>query len=184
MNGMERFAARRPIPFDVLATVSWMLVAGLGAIVASRLLHTSVTSVLTQSVGMLTATALLVVVMRAWGWLGAAGITRLGNWQLWLVTAGLLVYMIIAYRVAFFGAIAGDGSDVWRSEAGQVILRRQAVVGVAEEFLFRGFSSICLGRRPVARRAGAAGRQHLAGGADPRGRQCHPSTGSVKRKSV
>ena len=138
MKGIERFATRRPVPFVILATVVWMLVAGMGALLASRLLDTSFGGALAQSLGMLTATALLLVVMGRWGWLRAAGITRLGSWQLWLVTGGLILYIVAVYQMAFFGEIGLDLLDPWRSEAGQTILRRQAVVGVAEEFLFRG----------------------------------------------
>jgi membrane protease YdiL (CAAX protease family) len=88
---------------------------------------------------MLTGTALLLVVMGRWGWLRAAGITHLGSWQHWLITGGLILYVIVVYQMAFFGEMGLDLLDAWRSEAGQAILRRQAVVGVAEEFLFRGF---------------------------------------------
>jgi len=122
-----------------LATVAWIAVAGVAALMAAWALHTPMVDLLPQSLGTLTATACLLVVMGRWGWLRAAGVTALGSRRLWLVTAGLTVYVVVAYQVAFFGGIALNLSSSWDSGGAQSILLRQAVVGVAEEFLFRGF---------------------------------------------
>jgi hypothetical protein len=47
--------------------------------------------------------------------------------------------LVIVYQLAFFRGIAIDLSNLWGSGGAQSILMRQAVVGVAEETLFRGF---------------------------------------------
>jgi membrane protease YdiL (CAAX protease family) len=162
MQSIRRFATIRPFLFVIMATVAWILVAGVAALVAAGALQTSLADLLPQSLGTLTATACLLVVMGRWGWLRPAGVTALGSWRLWLVTAGLAVYVVIAYEVAFFGDIALSVSSSWRSGGAQAILVRQAVVGVAEEFLFRGFLLYAL-----VRLWGGSRRGLLAAGAVP-----------------
>ncbi len=123
----------------ILATVAWIVAAGVAAFLAAWALQMPMAELLPQSLGMLTATACLLVVMGRWGWLRAAGVTAPGSRRLWLVTAALTVYVVVAYQIAFFDGIALNLSRSWGSGGAQSILVRQAVVGVAEEFLFRGF---------------------------------------------
>jgi hypothetical protein len=146
MRSAQRFAKEHPFLFAILATVVWILVMGVAAAIAAWALHTPMADPLPQSLGMLAATACLLGVMGRWGWLRAAGIPRLGTWRLWLVTVGLAVYVVIAYQMAFFRGIALDISSLWASGGAQSILMRQAVVGVAEETLFRGFQLFVLVR--------------------------------------
>jgi membrane protease YdiL (CAAX protease family) len=138
MQSNRRFATAHPLPFVILATVAWMVVAGVAAFAAARILRTPFVGKMAQSVGMLAATGCLLWVMGRWGWLRAAGITVPGGRRLWLVTAGLAAYVVIAYQFGFFHGIALDTTLVWDSGEAQAILARQAVVGIAEEFLFRG----------------------------------------------
>jgi carboxyl-terminal processing protease len=139
MRSVERFATEHPFPFVILAMVTWILAAGVTAAIAGGALHTPMADPLPQSLGTLTATACLLGVMWRWGWLRAAGFTTLGTPRLWLVTVGLALYVVIAYQLAFFHGIALNISSSWASGEAQSILLRQAVVGVAEETLFRGF---------------------------------------------
>jgi membrane protease YdiL (CAAX protease family) len=138
MRSLRRFATAHPLPFVILATVAWIVVAGVAAFIAARILQTPLVDDLAQSAGMLTATACLLLVMGRWGWLRAAGITVPGSWRLWAVTAGLTVYVVIAYQLGFFRGLALNTASAWGSGEAQSILARQAVVGSAEEFLFRG----------------------------------------------
>jgi membrane protease YdiL (CAAX protease family) len=146
VRNIQRFATAHPLPFVILAMVVWTVAAGVAAFLAAWALQTPLAELLPQSLGMLTATACLLVVMGRWGWLRAAGVTALGSRRLWLVTAGLTVYVVAAYQIAFFGDIALNISSSWGSGGAQSILLRQAVVGVAEEFLFRGFLLFALVR--------------------------------------
>jgi membrane protease YdiL (CAAX protease family) len=139
MRSIQRFATARPLPFVILATVAWIVTAGVAAFLAAWALQMPMAELLPQSLGTLTATACLLVVMGRWRWLRAAGVTALGGRRLWLTTAGLTVYGVVAYQVAFFGGIALNISSSWGSGGAQSIFARQAVVGVAEELLFRGF---------------------------------------------
>ncbi len=72
MKGVLRFATRYPFPFVILATVAWTVAAGMAAFLAAWVLHMSMVDPLPQSLGTLTATACLLVVMWRWGWLRAA----------------------------------------------------------------------------------------------------------------
>ena len=139
MRSIRRFAAAHPLPFVVVAPVAWMMAAGIAAYLAASVLQLPFTNELPQSLGMLVATACLLLVMWRWGWLRPAGITVLGSGRLWLLTAGLAASLVVAYQFAFFGKIAIDLSASWAAGQAQAILGRQVVVGVAEETLFRGF---------------------------------------------
>jgi len=146
MRSIERISTTHPLPFVILATVAWMLTMGVAAAIAAWALQRPVASLLPQSLGMLAATGCLLAVMGRWGWLRAAGITALGSRRLWLVTVGLAAYLVLAYQMAFFRGIVLNLSSLWGSGEAQSILLHQAVVGVAEEFLFRGFLLFALVR--------------------------------------
>jgi membrane protease YdiL (CAAX protease family) len=139
VRGIQRFAAKQPLAFVLLATLAWIMGAGVIAFVTARLLHTSISGSRPQSLGSLTATACLVLVMWRWGWLRAAGVAKLGSWRLWLVTAGLTGFVVVAYQLAFFGEFPLNISTLRQTGEAQTILVRQAVVGITEETLFRGF---------------------------------------------
>jgi hypothetical protein len=127
-----------PLAFVILATAAWIAIAGLAAWLAACLLHTSPVGALALSLGTLTATACVLVLMRSWRSLRPAGVTVLGGWRLWLVTAGLAIYIILSYQLAFFGRVALKPAMLWAGGEPGVHLLRSAVAGTAEEILFRG----------------------------------------------
>jgi membrane protease YdiL (CAAX protease family) len=139
MRSIRRFATAHPLPFLILALVVWMMIGWLGAYLAAGVLRLPLTHGLPQSLGTLVATACLLLVMWRWEWLRAAGVTVLGSGRLWLLTAGLTIFVVVAYQLAFFGEIVLDLSASWAAGQAQAILSRQIVVGVTEETLFRGF---------------------------------------------
>jgi carboxyl-terminal processing protease len=146
MQKIQRFSLSHPIPFVILATVVWTVAAGIAAVLAAGTLQMPVADLLPQSLGTLTATAFLLVVMWRWGWLRAAGVSAPGSRRLWLVTAALAVYVILAYQVAFFGKIDLYTPALWDTGEAQTILLRQIVVAVVEETLFRSFLLVALVR--------------------------------------
>jgi carboxyl-terminal processing protease len=139
MRGILRFATRHPVPFVILATAAWMMIAGVAAYLTASALQSPLADELPQSLGTLAATACLLLVMARWGWLRASSVARLGSARLWLLTAGLTIFVVVAYHLAFFGETVVDLSTSTASGEAQAILRRQAVVGLVEETLFRGF---------------------------------------------
>jgi membrane protease YdiL (CAAX protease family) len=139
MKAIQRFAALHPLVFIILAALAWIVTGLAAAYLVAGALQASLADGLPQSLGTLAATVCLLLVMWRWGWLRAAGVTVLGSGRLWLLAAGLAVYVIVAYQLAFFGEITVDLSTLWDAGEAQAILSRQAVVGVVEETLFRGF---------------------------------------------
>ena len=111
----------------------------MAAWLAARALHMPMVDPLPQSLGTLAVTVCLILVMWRWGWLRSAGVTVLGGGRLWLLTAGLTIFVVVAYQLAFSGEIVVDLSAAWKAGEVQTILLRQAVVGIVEETLFRGF---------------------------------------------
>jgi carboxyl-terminal processing protease len=63
MRSMKRFATEHPLSFVILATLAWILMVGVAAVIAAWALQAPVASLLPQSLGMLVATACLLVVM-------------------------------------------------------------------------------------------------------------------------
>jgi membrane protease YdiL (CAAX protease family) len=146
MRSILRFAMAHPLPFVILATAAWIGAAGVAAFLAAWALQAPVADLLPQSLGALAATACLLVMMWRWGWLRAAGVTALGSRRLWLVTAGLAVYVVVAYQVAFFGKITPNIPSLWATGEAQTILLRGTVVAIVEETMFRGFLLFALAR--------------------------------------
>jgi membrane protease YdiL (CAAX protease family) len=136
---MKRLATEHPLLFVLAVLLGWIVSSGLLALAAAALLGTELASDLAQSVGTLTATGLLLLLL-AWrlGWLRSTGITRLGGWRVWLLTLAILFFYYVAYRYAFFGTLASDLGYLLRLPAAWRTLLRHLVVGTVEEILFRG----------------------------------------------
>jgi membrane protease YdiL (CAAX protease family) len=136
MVGVKRFAARYPIGVGVI----WAVALLVGLVVFTGLSM----AVLPESEGRETvaltlarlATALAIVAL-LWrlGWLRAAGVARLGTWQVWLVTLAATVYEIAVCLWAFFGSLRLDG--VASLDALSLPVAGLAA-GIVEELAFRG----------------------------------------------
>ncbi|MEA3335346.1 MAG: hypothetical protein U9R25_05510 [Chloroflexota bacterium] len=144
-NRLLNFATVHPFLFVLLAIAGWILLGSLGTVVAMFVLDAPFTDVVVQSTGSLVATACVLALAWRWGWLKSAGITRLGGLRLWLITLAAAVYVIIAYQLAFFGEIALNLDQLNGAEAHQILMH-QAVVGFAEETMFRGILLFALVR--------------------------------------
>ena len=79
MRSIRRFATVHPMPFVIVAPVVWMMIAGIAAYLAAVVLRLPLSHELPQSLGMLTATVCLLLVMWRWEWLHPAGITVPGS---------------------------------------------------------------------------------------------------------
>jgi membrane protease YdiL (CAAX protease family) len=135
---MQRLATRHPLLFVLVILLGWLAGTLLAALAAAALLRTELAGNLAQSVGALTATGLVLLLAWRLGWLRSMGITRLGGWQVWLLTLAVLLGYYVAYRYAFFGTLTSDLGYLLGLPATWGILLRQMVVGTVEETLFRG----------------------------------------------
>lgn len=138
MKQFYQFAGKRPILFDLLLLLLWLITTGIVAGLLSLVLKTPVIDPVPQTIGTLFATAILLFIFWRFGWLDPAGVTHLSSGRGWLVAMMALTYLIIVYWYAFFGEISFNLAGFIQSEEARSILWRQIVVGFVEEILFRG----------------------------------------------
>ena len=146
MIAYASYADRRPFLFALAVLLAWVFLTGLSGASAALLLGRPATDPLIQSIGTLTATAVLLWESYRVGWLRAMGITRFGTWQAWVLTLLLGVYVALTGIYAYFGEISFDLSTLAATPAAQAILLRQLEVGFVEETMFRGFILFVLAR--------------------------------------
>jgi membrane protease YdiL (CAAX protease family) len=146
MNKIVTLAGRRPLAFALLALVAWFALGALLVLASAALLGVSILENGPQTVGTLGATLILLAAAWRLGWLRAIGVGRVGDWTVWLLAVALLVYLLVAYWLGFFGDLTSDPAVWFRLGEGWAILGRQAVVGFVEETLFRGIILYVLAR--------------------------------------
>lgn len=107
-GSMDSFARNHPVAFALTLAVAWsvLLVVFLG--VASSALRMSYGDATVGAIGRLAVTACVLLLVWHLGWLKAAGITRLGRWQVWLLAIGGLVYFAGASLYALYGQVPSD----------------------------------------------------------------------------
>ena len=140
------FARNHPVAFVLTSAVAWsaLLVVLMG--VASSALRVPYGDATVGAVGRLAVTACVLVLIWRLGWLKAAGVTRLGRWQVWLLAVGGMVYFAGAGLYSFYGQVAFDFSNLTRLPGSRTALATQLVVALAEEVLFRGLALCALCR--------------------------------------
>lgn len=134
MEGFKRFAARHPVLFGLAITLLFIVMQVVVGALASGL-GDAVQQNLVTTLGRLVSALVLVAILAGLGWLRAAGVVRLGTWQLWLLTLGILVYSVVLYLLAFFGDLRLAVSDP--ALAGAVALNHIVGVALGEELAFR-----------------------------------------------
>ena len=105
MERIKQYAARHPFTFVLLALVGWLLTASIFVFLSGLVLKVNFIELLPQALGAVFATLLYILLAGLMGWLRAAGIARLGNWQVWLIALISTIYLMIAYQLGFFGEI-------------------------------------------------------------------------------
>jgi membrane protease YdiL (CAAX protease family) len=136
MVAVKRFAARYPIGVGVIWAVALLVALVVFTALAMSLLPESEgqeTVALTLA-RVATALAIIALLWRL-GWLRAAGVARVGTWQVWLVTVAATAYEIVIALWAFFGSLRLDG--VASLDALSLPVAGLAA-GIVEELVFRG----------------------------------------------
>jgi membrane protease YdiL (CAAX protease family) len=134
---MKSFASKHPVLVVLACLLLWMVASLLFSLLAAQALDRSLFDDLTQSIGTLSATALLLLATWRLGWLKAAGVARFGGWQVWLIALGIIIYTYLTTHYAFFDTVRPT-FGLMRTSAAQGIFLRQLVVGFVEESVFRG----------------------------------------------
>ena len=144
MKKIKAFATKHPIAFCLAALLSWMIAGAVIAVASAALLQVSMLTFWPQKIGTLGATLLLLILAWRLGWLQSIGLTKTGNWQVWLFSALTLLYLFPASLYGFFGE-ASFNFGVYRfSDAAQQAVLGHLIVGFVEETLFRGLMLFAL----------------------------------------
>jgi membrane protease YdiL (CAAX protease family) len=136
MVQVKRFAARYPIGVGIIGAVALIVALVVFTGLAMGFLPESegqetVALILAR---LATALAILALLWRL-GWLRAAGVARLGTWQVWLVTLGVTAYEIVICLWAFFGSLRLDSIASLNALA---LPLSGLMAGIVEELVFRG----------------------------------------------
>jgi len=137
MNGISKFADRRPLILALSILMTWLVIAG--AINGATILLSEIpVTALIQAAGTLSATGVLLLITLRLGWLREIGVTRFGTLSTWLLTLGIATHVVLAGFYAFFGEVSFSvGSLVGASDA-RAILLHSLIAGLVEEMVFRG----------------------------------------------
>jgi len=143
MDRLKRFASESPIAFSSVTTVL-LWVCYIAAGVAASVLSTGAEGQQAVSaVGRLAAALVFLGVLWRFGWLGAAGITKLGAWRSWLLVLPVLAYEIFAHLYAFFGSF---DLGVPESPLAWAVALNGSAAGLLEELVFRAVVLYALAR--------------------------------------
>lgn len=137
MNPVRRFSDRRPFVFVVILFGTWVVLAGLIAGLAGAVLDRPVGDPLSQTVGTVGATFLLLLGAVRLEWIAHVGITSFGSWRAWIATLALLTYVLLGGFYAFFGEVSFQAASLLDREAWPILLQALRAAFV-EEVVFRG----------------------------------------------
>lgn len=144
MKGFLRLATERPLLFAFVVTaILYLLMVGayvLGGVMSGSAYGEQVG----QAIGRLIATACLAIVLQRFGWLAAAGFTRLGGARAWLPVLLPIVYGIAANLYAYFGDFRFDVSD---PALALLVTLNAMTVGLVEETAYRSLVLYAFVRR-------------------------------------
>ena len=135
---MGSFARNHPVAFVLASTMAWLVLLLVLMGIASSALRTPYDDPLTGTAGRLAVTACVLLLVWHLGWMKAAGVTRLGRRQVWLLALGGMVYFAVASLYSLYGQVSFDFSSLIRLPESRTALTTQFVVAMGEEVLFRG----------------------------------------------
>lgn len=138
MKKISLFADGRPLSFSLLALLGWISLGGITLMGETLLLKLPVNNPFVQIASTLTATVLFLGLITRLGWLRAIGITRLGTFSTWVITALLGVYIVRVGFYAFFKEIGFGPITLTLTAESRAILLHDLLVGFVEETMFRG----------------------------------------------
>ena len=138
MKNLESFLTRHPVLSVIILTISWFILAMLSAGITSSLLNQEFGDTAPVFLGHISAIIFIVLLLWKLDWLKAAGITRSGTYQAWLLALIGIIYFVPASLYSFFGSLSFNFSNLVNLPlAGNVILRNLAIC-ISEEMFFRG----------------------------------------------
>ncbi|HLE73136.1 MAG TPA: hypothetical protein VI688_02715, partial [Anaerolineales bacterium] len=103
MDRFKRFAAKHPVAFALVVSFIYILMLFVSAMLGTLLPGEETYGQVGGIIGRVASIAVLLALLFRLGWLGAAGFTRLGRWQTWLLTLLPLAYSIAVSAYAMTG---------------------------------------------------------------------------------
>lgn len=135
MKRIESFGADHPWLFSLFITLLFILMALIAAVVGQRWPGGADGQYAGGAIVRLVFIALLLLLLRGLGWLGAAGFTSLGRWQMWLISLPLLIYAVAVSAYALTGTLNFRPADPTPLVLITLFI---AVAAFLEEIAFRG----------------------------------------------
>jgi len=144
LESLKKLATNSPIFFGIIITLLlWMayIISGIFATIVSKDI---IGSQLAETFGRIIFSILFLCLIWKVNWSSVAGVTRLGQWQYWLIILGFIVYETITHSYAMFGNLSFNFQNVKLSGA---VALNSLGAGLIEEIVFRGiilYSSVRL----------------------------------------
>ena len=138
MSNLKSFLTKHPVLSVIILAISWLVLIMIFAGIASSLLKKEFGDPIILFIGHLAG--IIYVFFFIWrpGWLKAAGITRSGTYQTWIIAIVGTASFALASLYSFFGKPAFDFSKPFNFSSSWGIIAMQALVCIDEEMLFRG----------------------------------------------
>jgi membrane protease YdiL (CAAX protease family) len=164
MNTLKSFLLKRPVISVISLSVVWlaltMLFGGITSVVFNQEFGNTTTSF---SAHLIVVMCVFILLWR-FNWLKVTGISRIGDFRIWLLTIAATIYMTTASLYSFYGKFLFDISDLKDLTAIVEIIMAQIAVGLNEEFLFRGILLYILIQSWVGKKWGKVGSVILMSG--------------------
>jgi membrane protease YdiL (CAAX protease family) len=151
MQRLARFANRHAVWFCLAVTVLFVAVIVVAGIAAFPVEGEAARAVV-SGVVMLVGVGCFVLVLRGLGWLGPAGVARLGSRSAWLLLAWVIVYLPVITVVAFF--VGTEIALPTAGVSGALAFNNMVDAGLLQEIAFRGLVLYALVRAWERRNAG------------------------------
>ncbi len=146
MKALRSAARKHPVWFALAATLAWFALSLVFTGIASGALQRPYGDAVSGTVGRLTVTACVLFVLWRLDWLAAAGVSRLGRWQVWALALGGLLVFGSASLWAFYGQAGLDLATLFAAPDAWMTIVTHLAVGLSEETLFRGLALYTLAR--------------------------------------
>lgn len=138
MGNFKSFLTKHPVLSIISLAISWLVLIMIFAGIASSLLKKEFGDPIILIIGHLAGIIYVFIFIWRPGWLKAAGITRSGTYQTWLIAIVGTVYFALAALYSFYGKLAFDFSNLFNLSSSGGIILTHTLVSIDEEMLFRG----------------------------------------------
>jgi membrane protease YdiL (CAAX protease family) len=141
MNKFKNFALKRPFLFGIVLMILYALLTALAYPVHYLFPENEAGQLYGDAVTKFLVFVVFLVVLWRFGWIQKSGITRVRNMRIWLVIAGLLVYLVVIQLYAFTGSFT---IAFPKSPLGYANLAFAFSTSLVEETIVRGLVLIAM----------------------------------------